>query len=246
MKPLNGDAPTEGAEALRELIYRRLCDDLRGGLFAPAEKITIRQIADREGTSPTPVREALYRLVADGTLEAETNRSTRVPLLTGADMRELRDIRATVEGLAAERAATMSDDALVEKLRSIASELKRARAEGDKATDLRCVYEFQFTLYRACEMPHLLRIIEGLWLRTGPYLTLLYPEYVQRVMVSRGDWREATCVALEQHDAGAVRAEIDRDIRATLDYLADIADATHLLQLGGRGGRRKSTASVAR
>lgn len=239
MKSEDHEGSAEGVEALRELIYHRLCDDLRSGRFAPGEKITIRQIADREGTSPTPVREALYRLVADGTLVAETNRSTRVPMLTGAAIRELREIRATVEGLAAERAAGVGDDSLVSKLRSISAELKQARAQGDYETDLRCVYEFQFALYRACEMPHLIRIIEGLWLRTGPYLTLLYPDYVQRVMSLRGDWRERVCVALERHDAAALRKEIDGDVRATLDYLADIIDASQLLQ--GAGARRKQT-----
>ncbi|MGW3949544.1 GntR family transcriptional regulator [Streptomyces sp. NPDC004752] len=232
MKSQNGNG--QAVEALREQIYQRLCDNLRGGRFAPGEKITIRQIADREGTSPTPVREALYRLVANGTLVAETNRSTRVPLLTGADIRELRDIRATVEGLAAARAAEICDASLITRLRSISAQLREAREQEDYETDLRCVYEFQFGLYRACAMPYLIQIIEGLWLRTGPYLTLLYPDYMQRVTSLRGDWRERVCVALEQHDADAVRNEIDRDVRETLSHLASIVEASQLLRAGGR------------
>ena len=233
MNGLDGTG-ADSAEALREQIYQRLCEGLRSGRFAPGEKITIRQIANLEGTSPTPVREALYRLVADGTLEAEANRSARVPRLSGTDIREMRDIRTTVEGLAATRAAELSDESLVTQLRVINTKLQRARTQGDHVTDLRCVYEWQFTLYRACQMPHLIRIIEGLWLRTGPYLTLMYPDYVQHVNAVNGDWRERICVALERHDAYAVRQEIDRDIRDGLTHFAGIVEASHLLSTGTR------------
>lgn len=237
MKQQEDEALTEGAEALREQIYQRLRDDLRSGKFAPGEKITIRQIAARERTSPTPVREALYRLVAEGTLVAEANRSTRVPLLTGADIRELRTIRAAVESLAAAKVAEVCDASLIANLRSIAVKLYEARAKGDVEADLRCVYEFQSALYQGCGMPTLIRIIEGLWLTTGPYMTLMYPDYIQRVTLHHGDWRERICIALERHDVAAVQAEIDRDVREALTYLAGIVDASHLQS--ARSGRRR-------
>lgn len=231
MSQIEIEDPPESVEALREQIYQRLCESLRRGHFAPGEKITIRQIAGREGTSPTPVREALYRLVADGALIAEANRSTRLPVLTGADIRELREIRATVEGLAAARAAEVCDESLVVTLRSISAELDWAREVGDYETDMRCAYEFQFGLYRACAMPHLIRIIESLWLRTGPYLTLMYPEY-KRVASVHGNWRERVCNALEAHDADIVRHEIERDVREALSHLAGIVEASKLLRVG--------------
>lgn len=230
------EGPAGAGEDLREQIYQRVCEELRSGRFSPGEKITIRQVAEQEGTSPTPVREALYRLVAEGILVAEAKRSARVPLLAGADIRELRDIRVVVEGLAAARTAEVGDASLVNKLRSIAAELHQARELGDQQTDLRCVYEFQFGVYRACEMSHLIQIIEGLWLRTGPYLTLMYPDYVRRISSLRGDWRERLCVALERNDATGVRDEIEGDVQATLSYLADVVDASRMLRT--TGGRR--------
>lgn len=238
MKSQNDKGRIEGAEGMREQIYQRLCEGLRSGRFSPGEKITIRQISDLEGSSPTPVREALYRMVAEGTLVAEANRSARVPLLTGADIRELRDVRVLVEGLAAARAAEVCDVSLVAKLRSIAAELREARARGDFETDLRCVYEFQIGLYRACEMPHLIRIIEGLWMRTGPYMTLMYPDYIHRASALRGDWRERICASLERHDPAAVQAEIDRDVQDALTHLAGIVEASHLLRGTGSRGQR--------
>lgn len=212
-------ATLRGVEALRELVLR-LCEDLRSGRFAPVEKVTIRQIAEREGTTSAPGREALYRLVADGTLVAETNRSTRVPLLGRGHPRAAR-YPGCRGGLAAARAAEVCDAATVAKLQSIDTELQQARERGDHETDRRGIYEFQFTLYRACAMPHLIRIIEGLWLRTGPYLTLLCPDYVQRVTAVHGDWRERVCTALEQDDAARC------DTRSTATFARHRATSRH-------------------
>lgn len=221
---------TEGSEFLREQIYVRLCDALRSGQFSPGEKITIRALAAVEGMSPTPVREVLYRLVADGVLEAEANRSARVPLLTSEQIQELRDIRLAVETLAAERAAARASPALGQELRKIAIELTTARERGDIITDLSKVYEFQFTLYRASQMPALLKIIEALWLRTGPYLKLLFPHYVVSTAARRGDWRERICAAVERGDCQSVRNEIEQDLAETLGYVAEIVAASNLLR----------------
>mgnify|MGYP003345313438 CR=1 FL=1 len=40
------------------------------------------------------------------------------------------------------------------------------------------IREFHFTLYAIAAQPTLLRMIEGLWLQTGPYMNLLYPEFI--------------------------------------------------------------------
>ena len=217
-------------EVFRDQIYERLGDALRSGQYVPGEKIKIRALAEFEKMSPTPVREALYRLVSDGVLEAEANRSPRVPLMTGEQVRELCDIRLALEGLAAERAALHSTPDLVARLRSIASELRAAREQGDVRADLAKIYEYQFGLYRACEMPALMLMIERLWLRSGPYLNLLVPGYTDKVKERRGDWREKICVALERQDACAVRREIELDITEALGYVAEVLDGASALR----------------
>lgn len=226
------------SDILREQIYRRLCDELRSGRFVPGEKLTIRSLAAVEGVSPTPAREALHRLIADGVLEAEANRSARVPILGVDQIRELRDIRLAVEPLAAMRAAERSSPDLVRRLRKIAAELSQARNRGDVPTDLAKIYEFQFTLYRACAMPALIKIIEGLWLRTGPYMTLLFPDYIAKLKQRRGDWRERICAALGQADHQTVRMEIEHDLTDALGYVAEVVAAANRLQPTRKPGRR--------
>jgi DNA-binding GntR family transcriptional regulator len=219
-----------GSDILREQVYQQIRTELMSGRFAPGQKLTIRGLAAEVGTSLTPVREALYRLSAEGAFDGQANRSVRVPVLTGEQIRELRDIRMAVEGLAVSRAAPRITAAELRDIRRVAARLKASRAKGDFGDDMANIFAFHQAVYRASGMPALTQMIETLWLRTGPYLRLLYPEYIASVPERRGDWRERLCAALERHDAAAARDEIERDLNDALSYLAQMADAARLFQ----------------
>jgi DNA-binding GntR family transcriptional regulator len=215
-------ASTAEDTSLRQQVYESLREALTAGRFVPGQKLTFRFVASALGVSLTPVREALRRLVAEGAFEMQPNRSVRVPLMTRAKILELRDIRMAVEGLAAEKAAARASKHEVGRLRQIALEIATARSAGDSGTDRLKVREFHFALYGAADQPTLLRVIEGLWLQTGPYMNLLYPEFVS---LPRGPETRARIIrAVQSHDALAARREIENDIRHALSYVADLAD----------------------
>src|SRR3981189_1739887 len=208
--------------SLRRQVYDSLREALTAGRFVPGQKLTFRFVAGARGVSLTPVREALRRLVAEGAFEMQPNRSVRVPLMTQARILELRDIRIALEGLAAEKAAERASKQQIGRLRRIALEIATARSAGDSVTDRLKVSEFHFALYAIAHQPTLLRVIEGLWLQTGPYMNLLYPEFVSR---PHGPETRARIIrALPSHDAVAARREIENDVRHALSYVADLAD----------------------
>ncbi len=91
------------AENLQERLYQRLREDLLAGRFQPGERLKIRDLANQWGTSPMPVRAALQRLVAEGALEGEAQRSLRVPLMTRERFLQILQVRLSLEGLAAEK-----------------------------------------------------------------------------------------------------------------------------------------------
>lgn len=221
---------TSDGDILRDQVYNGLRNALMSGTYLPGQKLIIRQLAAAYGTSLTPVRECLRRLVAEGVLEGEAKRSVRVPRMTSAKIRELRDIRLAVEGLAVTRAAERVTPEEVQRFRTIARHLAEARARGDVATDVAMLGEFQLGIYRASQMPQLIRIIESLWLQTGPYLKLLFPGYVQDAMARRGDWRSRLCAALEAHDPEAARREIEADVGEALGYLITLVDAADTIK----------------
>jgi len=91
------------------------------------------------------VREALYRLISEGVLESEANKSARIPLLSSEQISELKDIRLHIECFAATRAAEKGTSDIAGRLRKTSEKLITARAAGDSRSDLALVYKFQRT-----------------------------------------------------------------------------------------------------
>ncbi|MER8970769.1 GntR family transcriptional regulator [Mesorhizobium sp. M0808] len=224
---------TPSSAVLRDQVYDELGALIRGGQFAPGEKITIRSLAKDFSVSPTPVREALYRLISEGVLQGEANRSAFIPLLRPQQITELKDIRLHIECFAAERAALRGTTEIAARLRETSVKLKKARAAGNRRADLALVYTFQCELYAACEMPNLIRIINSLWLKTGPYLNLLFPHYIFGVLTDRGDWRERIAAGVENRDTAAVVEEVKQGVDQSLTYIANIIAAAAMLKTAG-------------
>lgn len=207
---------------LRDQATRELRAMLMTGRFEPGQRMTIRGLAETLGMSMTPVREAVARLAAERAIEAEPNRWMRIPILSAAELRELRDIRVALEGLATERAAQLASPALMATLREREAEIVALREGGDAKARIAAINRLHFTIYRASAMPALVEMIEGLWLRSGPYVNLLFPGYAGQ---ERGSLRGATLRALGRGDAAAARRSMEADVGNALDWLIGLAEA---------------------
>ncbi len=98
--------------------YQVLREALMEGRFPPGHRFKIRELAQMLGVSMTPVREALMQLVRERALEIMPGRSIEVSRLTLAQYLELRTIRSSLEGMAAEKAATRISPETFRNLRS--------------------------------------------------------------------------------------------------------------------------------
>jgi DNA-binding GntR family transcriptional regulator len=86
-------------------IYRRLSDSLVQGVLRPEERLKIRDIALQMGTSVTPVRDAVLRLVQERALYLRSPRDIRVRTVGMDEYLEVRELRVELEGAAAAAAA---------------------------------------------------------------------------------------------------------------------------------------------
>jgi DNA-binding GntR family transcriptional regulator len=98
-------------------LVDRLATTLRGQILSGAiplgSRLRQEALADEFGVSRTPVREALRKLQATGLVQLLPNRGAIVRGPSARDIREAYVVRAELEGLAAELAATaISDDDL--------------------------------------------------------------------------------------------------------------------------------------
>ena len=210
-------------ESLNAQAYARLCRDLKAGRFQPGEKLKLRNLAAEMGISPTPVREALARLISEQALEQVGHHSVRVPLMTEERFCEVRDLRLMLEGEAAARAALRSTAADVLRLEAMHTQMADARERGDAAAARLHAELFHMAVYELAAMPVLTRMAESLWLQCGPLMKAMQTHPIGQPrkqhphhMVLRG---------LRKHDAEVARRgildEIARTSAPILAYLRE-------------------------
>lgn len=206
--------------SLGDAIYERLCQDLVSGKLRPNEKVTIRGLAERLGTSSTPVRDAVQRLLREEALEQRSIRDVRVPVLTEAQYLEIASIRRELEGFAAGRAAERVGPKEIRRLEKIVERNGVAAQAGRWPQAVKYNQEFHFALVEAAEMPILLAILSGLWLRMGP----LIAGYYAREQVGLVKHHQTIIAACENRDpaaaAAGMRADIDDAKEGIISYIA--------------------------
>lgn len=102
-------------------VHAVLVDMLMNHTLAPGSRLNIDTMSRTLGVSPTPVREALARMEAEGLVAKEPRRSyTVAPLIGLEDLRQLIDFRLLVEPAAAAAAARSVSAAEASELKAFA------------------------------------------------------------------------------------------------------------------------------
>ncbi|MBZ9994062.1 GntR family transcriptional regulator [Mesorhizobium sp. BH1-1-4] len=210
---LPGDlAPIGRHGSLGELAYISLKDSLTRGALRSGTKLTVRSVAQALEISTTPARDAITRLIGEGGLVNAGPKTVIVPSLTLPDLDELTAIRLSLEGLAAEQAASRITKQEIGELERLQERINLGLDEERYSDVLDANKDFHFLIYRRAGMRRLVAMIESLWLRMGPAFNDLYPEFaVSRTGVSNHLW---ALRGLHDGDAAAVRGAIENDIRS--------------------------------
>jgi DNA-binding GntR family transcriptional regulator len=195
-------------ENLGETVYNRLAEALMKGRFAPDARLTIRDLAQSLGTSVTPVRDAILRLIQDDALVQKSAREVRVPVITPDRYREIRMIRLKLEGLAARETALRARPEDVVRLRNLVERNEQALAACDWAVALELNQTFHFALADIAGLPLLRGILHRLWLQMGPLIAEAY-QPGGRVMI---DHHHELVKAVEAGDPDAAERAIESDI----------------------------------
>ena len=210
--------------------YLALKDALIAGSFRPGQRLLMQDLAERLGTSVTPVREACMRLVSERGFELRSGRFVTVPELTKSRYMEIRTIRIELEGLAAELATRNITPTVLEQLRKVQARFEdadRAHASGDA---IRLNRQFHFIVYGLSNMEMLTAHIESLWISMGPILNVYYNEVTNNYVGA--EEHVHLIEALRSRNARKARSAVKMDIlrggEALLSYLSTrkVAGAT--------------------
>lgn len=204
---------------LSKRIALILADRIISGEIPAGSRLRQDHIAAEFGASHVPVREAFQGLQAQGLAENDPRRGFRVTEFDIAELREVAEMRASLETLALRHAAP-------NLTRAILDEAERVTRHGDSAISVRsweaANRQFHQLILSPCRMPRLLRSIDDLQTASARFLFSAW----------RRDWEART----------------DHDHRAILDALrkgqSDLA-CSILARHVGWIGKRKTAAKNA-
>ncbi|RWA97212.1 GntR family transcriptional regulator [Mesorhizobium sp.] len=158
-----------------EHVYAELTRSIMMAEFAPGQKLKLDDLATAFGTSHMPVREALNRLVMARALQSETRRTPFIPEASVGRLRNLLTLRTDLEGKAVAMTVERGENGLADQLAQINARMDIEAERGALGTRayLQLNHKFHFSLYERCGNPELVNLIELLWMRYGPLLSLL-------------------------------------------------------------------------
>lgn len=109
-----------GTTTLR--VRNELRHAILDGSIAPGTRLRAAAVADRFNVSRTPAREAIVLLGQDGIVDVIPRRGAIVRAFAFDDVHDQYEVRSLIEPHAAERAASLIDDATIERLFAICDE----------------------------------------------------------------------------------------------------------------------------
>jgi DNA-binding GntR family transcriptional regulator len=122
-----------GRGSLRDLAYEALKKRIIQVDLRPGQRIVERDLAEELKVSRIPLREALRLLAAEGLVVLVPHRGALVSPFTPTDVRDLFDIRESVEVLAARLAAERANEHNLGPLTRCLESARAATESGDEA-----------------------------------------------------------------------------------------------------------------
>lgn len=195
--------------------YRRLLDEIRSGALVPGARLREIELAKRLGISRTPVREAIRQLEADGLVAHLPRQGATIRSLDHAEVVELYEMRAVLEGTAARLAARAASDIELAELVALNAELAAAPA-GAQAREVNRI--FHRTLIEAARNRFLIKAMSALQktlLILGP-TTLAEPERAASAFVEHGAVLTALLARNGAEAELAMRAHVEAALSARI------------------------------
>ena len=122
---MSTEVPVDTRKSLRDIAYDEIRDRIVNLALAPGTRLVERDLAAELNVSRIPLREALSLLQQDGLVVLVPRQGAIVAPFTVDDVRDLFDVRESLEVLAARLAAERVDE---DSLKALADQLETARA----------------------------------------------------------------------------------------------------------------------
>jgi DNA-binding GntR family transcriptional regulator len=211
---------------MAEYALEQLREAIILGELPAGTPLRLDELARSLGMSISPIREAVRQLEALGLARHVPHQGARVLDFDIEELRDLFQVRLSLESLAVRRAAERFTDAEGTAARAQLERFDAAAAAGDARETLRAHTDFHFTLYDASQSQWLVALIRPAWDRSERFRPAL--------LTSQGGPQERH----REFDAQLLEACAGHDPDAAAAVLHDhleLATVIFETELGGRG-----------
>ena len=200
-------APLGEPALLTDRVYGAIREAIRSGEIGAGERLRLRDLAARLGTSPMPVREAIGRLEQDGLVVRQPHRGAVVADLTPAELAHVYATRLLLEVEATRLGCAAAGPAVLTGMRRAYDRMRAAVLAGRVAEALDLDEELLTVLYACGGNPVLLGLVQDLWQRCRAF-KLLGAETAESLRPDEGAWgtQRRLLAAVEAGDTEAAVA----------------------------------------
>jgi DNA-binding GntR family transcriptional regulator len=208
---------------LSEQTYNALCDGIVNGALKPGTRIVLERLADDLGVSPTPVREAVARLMQEGLVVDDTTGKLTVVPLTRTYVHDTFWVRASLEGLAAELATPVISSSKLEALNDSLQDAAGGLARGNAAPYIESDRFFHQVIADEANSQPLVRELSALQTHTS-----FIRGYAQRRLgdhIHKSQEEHIRILAeMNSRNADAARQLMEAHIRRTADRIIRLTE----------------------
>ena len=188
---------------------------LRGDIAADAP-LTVGRIARMLGMSPTPVREAIRTLQAEGLLRHEPHHTVSVMRYTARDIHDLFQMRADLESQATQLAVAHLTAADLDQLDALNRQMRAALPREDFDLLNQLNGRWHQLIYSAADNLILLDVIQHLWKRFVWDVNWILPNRALRSI----EEHEAILASLRAGDAAEAARLVRTHIQSGEEFVA--------------------------
>ncbi|MBV9785846.1 MAG: GntR family transcriptional regulator [Acidisphaera sp.] len=205
--------PLSGGPILIDQVYQRVLEAIADVTLRPGQRLRQSEIAERLGVSRQPVSHALHLLKRQGLVQESGRKGFEVAPIDPDRIRQLYEVRAAMDGLAARLAAARVAAGRVpaKQRRALADAFAAGRAltgDAPMSARIRADVEFHRAIYRMSDNPAIEEMVGPHWphLMRSMGAVLEASDYRDRAWAEHADILRRV---LDGDAAGAAQAAYD-------------------------------------
>ncbi len=147
---------------LREIVFEALRQAILQEIIKPGERLMEKQLGEEMGVSRTPIREAIRRLELEGFVTIVPRKGAFVSEISLKDIKEVYEIRAALESLAAGLAAEKVTPQEIQEMQRCLQKEAELLENDDVVSTVEVDLDLHYIIFKAANNERLLATLNNL------------------------------------------------------------------------------------